>query len=195
MPLNVSLNMIMACREPSAPSLSALFTSSRIEASLHFNNKHTGVWIPVCNAQPPAVFPGNFTDAVPAVCSYLHACIGCAWPCTNEMLWNYATLLFGMHGSKSILLCYTQPNLTHIHSQTQSVLNNDAFNPTTGCKDTKQCTGRGGYLAFMDVPVSICSTSASGMNGAGLFSAGELAGIIIGAICGTLLLGLCCVGC
>jgi hypothetical protein len=76
------------------------------------------------------------------------------------------------------------------HTHTQSVLNDPSFNPTTGCMDSKQCTGKGGLLAFMQVSKTVCTSAGSGMWGATLGD-GEIAGIVIGSVVGGAL--LCCV--
>jgi hypothetical protein len=69
-----------------------------------------------------------------------------------------------------------------------SVLHDPSFNPTTGCMDSKQCTGKGGLLAFMEVSKTVCASAASGMWAEGLRE-GEIVGIIIGSIVGVALLG------
>jgi hypothetical protein len=91
--------------------------------------------------------------------------------------------------------------MMHTYHTLQSVLNSEAFNPTTQCKESKYCTGNGGLLAFMETPSPACSSGAGAgagaseqpnpnLNMAQRLSGGAIAGIVIGSICGVLLLSL-----
>ncbi len=73
---------------------------------------------------------------------------------------------------------------------TQAVLNGAAFNPTAGCRDATQCSGKGGLLAFMEVPSTKCTTTASAWDIKNGLSGGEIAGIVIGSVCGVMLIGV-----
>jgi hypothetical protein len=74
----------------------------------------------------------------------------------------------------------------------QNVVNGDAFNPTKLCKDAKYCTGEGGLLAFMEAPSTVCSTPVQSPKetDTALLSGGAIAGIVLGSVCGTCLVGL-----
>ncbi len=77
---------------------------------------------------------------------------------------------------------------THTHTHTQSVLNGNAFNPTEGCRDMRHCTGKGGLLAFMEVPAPACTSTAALGPGAPDLSGGAIAGIVIGVVAAVVLL-------
>ncbi len=76
------------------------------------------------------------------------------------------------------------------------MLNNAAFNPTQGCSNSEHCTGNGGLLAFMEIPSPACVTpgptagTIQPVTGTPGISDGAIAGIVIGAVAGAVL--LCC---
>ncbi len=71
---------------------------------------------------------------------------------------------------------------TYIH-MLQSVLNGESFNPISGCRDLRVCTGKGGLLAFMEVAAPACTSSAA-LGGAswGDLSTGAIVGIVVGVV-------------
>jgi hypothetical protein len=72
----------------------------------------------------------------------------------------------------------------------QAVLNGASFNPTAGCKDTRHCSGKGGLLAFMEVPSPACAVAASAWDIKTGLSGGEIAGIVTGSVCGAIVIGM-----
>ncbi len=83
--------------------------------------------------------------------------------------------------------------LTGNYSQKlQSILNSIPFNPTSGCRNVQHCNGMGGFLAFMEVPNTVCIQPTSlvdSMSGvvANLIDAGAAVGIAVAGLCAALL--------
>ncbi len=72
----------------------------------------------------------------------------------------------------------------------QDVLNSVGFNPTTSCKNMSLCDGKGGMLAYFEVPSGTCSNSESGQGGSRECDAGCIVGAVLGSVFGAALLAI-----
>jgi hypothetical protein len=80
--------------------------------------------------------------------------------------------------------------LTRPFTLSQSVVNSDSFNPTSGCKNATHCDGKGGMFSVFEVPAGTPCTNAEGGGGPRTCDAGCIVGAVLGSVFGAALLGI-----
>ena len=88
------------------------------------------------------------------------------------------------------------PDFRHLDKMTcarapsQDVIYSASFNPTSGCKNSTLCDGKGGMLVYMDVPSGRGCGGSESSSGPRECDAGCIVGAVLGSVFGAALLGI-----